>query len=72
MSPLKSFPVVATIAEFAALTQLHPNTVYEMVSKGTLPGVRRFGRSVRIVVAEALGLPSGVASLAEASGLLKE
>jgi excisionase family DNA binding protein len=63
---------LVTVAQFAELIQLHPKTVYALAKAGKLPGARYFGGSLRIVVAEALGLPSGVASPTEASGLLKE
>ena len=69
---MESLPTVLKVPEFAALSQLHPKTVYALAKAGKLPGARYFGGSLRIVVAEALGLPSGVTSRAEASGLLKE
>jgi hypothetical protein len=69
---VESLPKVLTVPQFALLAQLHRNTVYALAKAGKLPGARYFGGSLRIVVAEALGLPSGVASPAEASGLLKE
>lgn len=59
---------VVTVGQFAALVQLNPKAVYALIAAGKLPGVRRFGRSVRVVVAEAIApqcQPAGVRSSAE-------
>lgn len=39
---------VLTVDELAALLRLDRKTVYAMVNRGEIPGVRRFGRTVRI------------------------
>jgi len=39
---------ILTVDELAALLRLDRKTVYSMVKRGEIPGVRRFGRAVRI------------------------
>jgi excisionase family DNA binding protein len=40
---------VLTADELAALLRLDRKTVYAMIKRGEIPGVRRFGRAVRIL-----------------------
>ena len=44
----QSSPAVLTVDELAALLRLDRKTVYSMVKRGEIPGVRRFGRAVRV------------------------
>lgn len=39
---------VATVPEIADLLRVAPKTVYAMIDRGELPGVRRVGRTIRI------------------------
>jgi excisionase family DNA binding protein len=39
---------VLTVDEVAALLRVDRKTVYEMVKRGELPGVRRVGRTIRV------------------------
>ncbi len=39
---------VMTVEELAALLRVNRKTAYEAISLGTIPGVRRVGRSIRI------------------------
>lgn len=41
-------PPILTVEELAALLRLDHKTVYAMVNRGEIPGVRRFGRTLRI------------------------
>jgi excisionase family DNA binding protein len=41
-------PTVLTVDELARLLRVDRKTIYELVRRGELPGVRRLGRSVRI------------------------
>ena len=43
-----------TVPQAARALQLPPKSVYALASRGALPGVVRFGRVVRINLAEAL------------------
>lgn len=45
---------VVTADELATLLRLDRKTVYAMIKRGEIPGVRRFGRAVRIHVATVL------------------
>lgn len=39
---------ILTVDELALLLRLDRKTVYSMVRRGEIPGVRRFGRAVRV------------------------
>jgi excisionase family DNA binding protein len=41
-------PTVMTVDELAQVMRLDKKTIYEQIAAGTLPGVRRCGRSLRI------------------------
>jgi excisionase family DNA binding protein len=41
-------PAVLTVDELAALLRVDRKTIYALVRRGELPGVRRLGRTVRI------------------------
>jgi excisionase family DNA binding protein len=41
-------PAILVVAELAAFMRVDRKTVYELIAAGTLPGVRRCGRSLRI------------------------
>jgi excisionase family DNA binding protein len=41
-------PPILTVDELAAFLRLNRKTVYEAVSKGEIPGVRRIGHTFRI------------------------
>lgn len=41
-------PAVLTVDELATLLRLDRKTVYAMVRRAEIPGVRRFGRAVRV------------------------
>lgn len=41
-------PAVLTVEELAAFLRLNRKTVYECLSRGEIPGVRRLGRTIRI------------------------
>lgn len=41
-------PDLLTIPEVAAILRLKPNTVYKLAETDDLPGLRRFGRTIRI------------------------
>ena len=41
-------PMVMTVDEVASMLRLNRKTVYEMISKGQIPGVVRTGRKIRI------------------------
>jgi len=41
-------PVIITPDELAALLRLDRKTVYTAIARGEIPGVRRFGRTLRI------------------------
>lgn len=43
-----------TVTEFGLLARYQPQTVYRKIKRGEIPGVVRFGRSIRIVRAVAL------------------
>jgi excisionase family DNA binding protein len=43
-----------TVEQLALLLQYQPNTIYRWVRAGKIPGVRRFGRSIRFNRAVAL------------------
>jgi excisionase family DNA binding protein len=43
-----SLPAVITIDEAARLLQVNRKTLYELASKGQLPGTRRVGRIIRV------------------------
>lgn len=43
-----SAPDVLTVDETASLLRVNRKTVYELIQRGDLPGVRRVGRAVRI------------------------
>ena len=47
-------PQLLTVPQAARALQLPPKSVYALASRGALPGVVRFGRVVRINLAEAL------------------
>jgi excisionase family DNA binding protein len=41
-------PAIITPEELAALLRLDRKTVYSAIARGEIPGVRRFGRTLRI------------------------
>lgn len=41
-------PLLLTVAEVAGLLRLNRKTIYAMIARGELPGVRRFGRAIRL------------------------
>jgi excisionase family DNA binding protein len=47
-APLDPNPEVITVDEAAALTRVNRKTIYALIARGELPGVRRFGRVLRI------------------------
>ncbi len=51
---LRDAPRLVTVAQFADYVGQHVQTVYKRVRLGTQPGVRRFGRDVRIDIDVAL------------------
>jgi hypothetical protein len=63
---------IMTVAEFGALVSLPPKSVYALIAAKKLPGVLRFGRSVRILVSAALGQSTSVGSPSEAVGVLRD
>lgn len=42
-------PVVLTVDELAALLRVERKTAYAAIAKGDIPGVRRVGRTIRIL-----------------------
>ena len=44
----KPDPVTITVDDLAALARLNRKTVYDLIAREKLPGVRRIGRSIRI------------------------
>jgi excisionase family DNA binding protein len=46
--PSQDDPAVLTVDETAALLRVNRKTVYELIARGEIPGVRRLGRVVRI------------------------
>lgn len=44
-----------TVEQVSLLTQLHEQTIYRKIRKGEIPGVVRFGRTVRFVKVVVLG-----------------
>jgi hypothetical protein len=62
---------IMTVAEFGGLVSLPPKGIYALITAKKLPGVLRFGRSIRILVSEALGQSTSVASPSEVSGRLE-
>ena len=55
-------PTVLTVDEVARVLRVDRKTIYELIRRGELPGVRRLGRSVRI------HRPTVLAWLAEGQG----
>jgi excisionase family DNA binding protein len=47
-APANSLPVVLTVDEVAALLRVDRKSVYSMIRRGKLPGVRRVNRAIRI------------------------
>ena len=43
-----------TVEELALLIRLNPQTIYRKAKKGDIPGVVRFGRSIRFIRVSAL------------------
>jgi excisionase family DNA binding protein len=41
-------PVVLTVDEVAAIMRVDRKTIYGVIARGEMPGVRRLGRSVRL------------------------
>ncbi len=41
-------PTVLTVEEVAELLRVDRKTVYELIRRGELPGVRRIGRTIRV------------------------
>jgi excisionase family DNA binding protein len=41
-------PAILRVEEVAALLRVNRKTIYEAVAQGRMPGVRRFGRAIRI------------------------
>ena len=46
--PLASLPEMLTVEEAAAMLRVNRNTVYDLVARGEIPGVRRVGRIFRL------------------------
>ena len=46
--------LILTVDEAAALLRLDRKTLYTAIQKGEVPGVRKFGRSIRIIRAALL------------------
>lgn len=46
-SSANELPEILTVDELAQLLRLNRKTVYEMVRRGEVPGVRTFGRVIR-------------------------
>lgn len=46
-----------TVKEFADRVRQHPMSVYRRIRENRQPGVRRFGRDIRIDVSEAMREP---------------
>ncbi len=51
-----------TVKEYADLVRQHPMSIYRRIREDRQPGVRRFGRDIRIDVTEALQIASGIIS----------
>lgn len=47
-APSTNLPPVLTVEEVARFLRVERKTVYETIARGELPGVRRFGRIIRI------------------------
>jgi excisionase family DNA binding protein len=47
-SELYGLPAVLTVDEAAGLLRVNRKTLYELIQRGELPGVRRLGRAIRI------------------------
>jgi hypothetical protein len=44
-----------TVEQFALLAQLHPQTVYRKIDRSEIPGVVRYGRTIRLIRVVACG-----------------
>jgi excisionase family DNA binding protein len=58
-----SLPPVITIDEAAALLRVNRKTLYELASRGRLPGTRRVGRIIRVDRGELLAWMKGQSSV---------
>jgi excisionase family DNA binding protein len=58
-----SLPPVLTIDEAARLLRVNRKTLYELASKGRLPGTRRVGRIIRVDRDELLAWMKGQSSV---------
>ncbi len=47
-APTSSLPEVLTVDELAALLRVDRKTIYHLIQKGEIPGVRRIGKQIRI------------------------
>lgn len=45
---LTGLPPILTVPELAALLRVERKTVYNLITQGDLPGVRRLGKTIRI------------------------
>ncbi len=54
-----SLPDICKVSELANVVGVDRKTLYEMIDAGTLPGVARFGRTIRIHKAAVLAFFGG-------------
>ncbi|TKC90017.1 helix-turn-helix domain-containing protein [Polyangium fumosum] len=47
-TPAPALPAVLTADELAALLRVDRKTVYNLITRGDIPGVRRLGKTIRI------------------------
>ncbi len=46
--PIEDYPEVMTVEELAELLRIERKTIYHLIQKGEIPGVRRIGKQIRI------------------------
>lgn len=62
--------LLVTIVQAAKALQIPPKSLYELAARGQLPGVHRFGRSIRISLTEALAVQPAVTAADQAPRLV--